>query len=871
MPNFKLKEINIFGSVEDLYNNVKKYRRIYDETEATYIYCEIVFYNKLFDEGNWIANVTLNCFNHETNEQLCNLNKTIPVNSDINIMYVREGWGTPQPTWWKKGKYRWSISIDGIHVGDTFFYITDAGVVTADNNPYFDISSIKLYESAKTNVPFGQREYMSAFKNDARYINAEISLRNKLPNAELYPLELQFNFINDAGQHKAYAEINQEYKNAPETFILEGGYGSETRAYWFADDYFIEVRFMDCIFAVVPFSVGSENISAPQGVTYRTQREKINGNPPVIEANPQNAPPQDTGKPTFEQAKTELEELVGLQSVKEQIDELATYLQFLQLRQQKGFKENQRFALNTVFTGNPGTGKTTVARLLGKIYHSMGLLSNGKVVEVGRADLVGEFIGQTAPKVKKAIESAKGGILFIDEAYSLSDRGDDSKDFGKEVMEVLLKEMEGQPDIAFVFAGYPKEMQQFLNFNPGLASRLRNVIHFPDYSPDELMQIATYTTQQRGVAFSDEAKAVVHRKIVEAYRNRTDNFGNGRFVNSIIDEAKQNMAIRLMRDIESVKDYNEEQLSTITLADIEKIFGKNLNKTIHLPIDDPMLQDALSQLNELIGLDDLKKQILETVKLSRYYKEIGKDVTKSFSLHSVFTGNPGTGKTTVARIFAQIFKALGILEKGHLVETDRRGLVAEFIGQTAVKTGALIDSAIGGCLFIDEAYSLTQGYANDFGREAVETLLKRMEDQRGEFMVIVAGYTDEMKKFIEMNPGLMSRFDKTYTFADYTEQQLVAIAHSLFAKEDLTLSQEAEQHIQALIAKMLGNKHKYFGNGRTIRKMVEETVRAQNLRIADTPAAQRNHYLIHTITLQDVQSIKINEQDDNSKKIGFNK
>jgi SpoVK/Ycf46/Vps4 family AAA+-type ATPase len=560
-----------------------------------------------------------------------------------------------------------------------------------------------------------------------------------------------------------------------------------------------------------------------------------------------------------------------LHSVKEQIDELATYLQFLQLRQQKGFKENQRFALNTVFTGNPGTGKTTVARLLGKIYYSLGLLTNGKVVEVGRADLVGEFIGQTAPKVKKAIESAKGGILFIDEAYSLSDRGDDSKDFGKEVMEVLLKEMEGQPDIAFVFAGYPKEMQQFLNFNPGLGSRLRNVIHFPDYSPDELMEIATYTTEQRGVSFSDEAKTVVHRKIVEAYRNRGDNFGNGRFVNSIIDEAKQNMAIRLMRDTENVKDYNEEQLSTIALIDVEKIFGKNLNKTIHIPIDDPMLKDALAQLNELVGLDDLKKQVAETVKLVRYYTEIGKDVRKSFSLHSVFTGNPGTGKTTVARIFAQIFKALGILEKGHLVESDRRGLVAEFIGQTAVKTGALIDSAVGGCLFIDEAYSLTQGYSNDFGREAVETLLKRMEDQRGEFMVIVAGYTDEMKKFLEMNPGLMSRFDKTYSFADYSENELLAIADNLFAKEDLQLSPEARQHIQGLLGKMLANKHKYFGNGRTVRKMVEETIRSQNLRIADTPAATRTYELIHTITLQDVLSIKIGEQEDNSKKIGFNK
>ncbi len=857
--NYKIKDIKVFGSKENLYQNVKKYRKVFDESEAKYIYCELSFYNKLFDETEWEVKATYVCYNHATGEKMCTLEKALTIESTKNIVYIREGWGTPDTGWWKQGKYRWEVFINEDPVGSEFFYIVDAGVVSEIENNYFGIKSAKLFESDQKGLPISERVYLSTFSAaDTKYINVELQLENYRSQDAIFPLELQFNLYNDAGQQKAYMTYFKEITDQSKEIILDAGYGSDKLGYWFKDRYTLEVIFMDQLIGVIPFRVGEEAEKSEGSLTY-SNADIIDT---IIEV-------QEV--PTFEEAKLELESLIGLSTVKEQINELASYLQFLKIRKEKGLEEDQELNLNSVFTGNPGTGKTTVANMLGKIYFSLGLLTHGKVLEVGRADLVGEFIGQTAPKVKKIIEQARGGILFIDEAYSLTNRGDDGKDFGKEVVEVLLKELsDGAGNLAIIFAGYPKEMATFVNSNPGMASRLRNNIHFPDYTPEELMEITQYTAGKRGVMISKEANELIHKKLVEVYRNRNEQFGNGRYIHGLVDEAKQNMALRLMSGTEDLTSMEPEGLSTITEADIKRVFIDGLDDFVQLPIDDALLKDALMQLRELVGLDNIKKEVDEMTKLVRYYREIGKDVRKSFSLHTVFKGNPGTGKTTIARLIVQIYKALGILERGHLVEVDRKTLVAGFVGQTAIKTGEMIDKAMGGGLFIDEAYSLTQGGNNDFGREAVETLLKRMEDHRGEFMVIVAGYPKEMKNFLEANPGLMSRFDKQFNFEDYNEEQLLSIAKMMFEKEDLVLEKGAQDFLISHIQNLLAKKHKYFGNARTIRKIVSETVRKQNLRMADLPSDKRTDELIKLVKREDITDFKLMEAEEEGRRgIGF--
>lgn len=857
--NFKMKSIKVFSSKENLFFNNKKYRKVFDEQECRYLYCELSFYNKLFDEQDWETSIRMVCTNLNTNTEVCNLKKELNISKDKNVILVREGWGTPDPGWWKRGKYSWKVFVGDEEIGETIFYIVNAGLVSEEENPYFAIEYIKLFESPRNGLPFGERTYYSQYdKDNTRFINLEMSLKNYLTHEELFPLELQFNYYNDTGQLKAHVEYLKEITDKRERIILDAGYGSSTSDYWFPDRYTIEIVFMDQLIAVVPFEVADEAVEQEENFVFTNYhaRNTVTNNP--VE--------EEDKQLTFEEASAELEALIGLKTVKEQLRELASYLQFLKIRQEKGLQESSRFSLHSVFSGNPGTGKTTVANMLGKIYNSLGLLSHGKVHEVGRADLVGEFIGQTAPKVKKAIDKARGGILFIDEAYSLTNRGDDKKDFGREVIEVLLKEMsDGEGDLAIICAGYPKEMQHFLNSNPGMTSRLRNIVHFPDYTPEELIQVADYTADKRGVIVSEEAKEEIYKKLVEAYRNRNEHFGNARFVNGVIEESKQNMALRLMKN-KNIKRLSKVKLSTIEIEDVKKAFSKDTKQRVKLPIDEALLQDALTQLHDLVGLDNIKKEVDEMAKLVRYYREIGKDISRAFSLHTVFKGNPGTGKTTIARLIVQIYKSLGILERGQLIEVDRKDLVAGFVGQTAIKTGEMIDKAMGGGLFIDEAYALN---ASQFGKEAIETLLKLMEDHRGEFMVIVAGYPKEMSEFLEANPGLLSRFDKQFNFPDYKESELLEIVTMMFGQEDLILNEEASQHLHHYISNLVKNKHKYFGNARTVRKIIKQSVRQQHLRMAAMPSDERNEEMIKTVILEDVLEFSLMEEENRGGTIGF--
>ena len=252
------------------------------------------------------------------------------------------------------------------------------------------------------------------------------------------------------------------------------------------------------------------------------------------------------------------------------------------------------------------------------------------------------------------------------------------------------------------------------------------------------------------------------------------------------------------------------------------------------PVTEPVEKSAIEDLDSLIGLQSVKdevKNLTNLVNANRLREDMGVRVPE-VSLHCVYTGNPGTGKTTVARIMARILKEIGVLEKGHLVETDRSGLVAEYVGQTAVKTNKVIDSALGGVLFIDEAYTLANGGAQDFGPEAIATLLKRMEDDRGRLVVIVAGYSGEMRTFIDSNPGLQSRFTRYIHFPDYSGEELVEIFHRNAEKYGITLSDKAEKKLARTISEAVKKKDRHFGNGRYVRNLFEKALENQANRIA---------------------------------------
>ena len=862
---YKFRELKVYASTEWLADNKKKYRQVFDRHDTTYIYAELSFYNKLFDEEDWEIEVELKCYSLKRGrKELCSLPFRRKVSKYDNVVFIREGWGNKsEGAFWKKGTYYWEAWIEGEKVATKYFYVEDVGrEIGKTENPYLQVQSLRLYEGPYDDVIEEDRLYYRTFSaEETRYIYAELILKNQHASRS-WQCELFTKFYNDARELKGQVVRLQRIEPKDEIIKITAGWGSNVKGSWRKDRYTAEIVFMDRLLAVIPFEVDDD---FEEGVSpvYMPNRST----PLVLN-------PDEELNATFDELMVSLDALIGLSAIKRQVRDHARYIQFLQLRKEKGYEEKEEVNVHSVFIGNPGTGKTTVAKMMGKLYHKMGILSKGHVHEVDRVDLVGEYIGQTAPKVKEAIDKARGGVLFIDEAYALARSNDDTKDFGREVIEILVKEMSnGEGDLAVIVAGYPREMQHFLDSNPGLKSRFKLYFEFSDYLPQELAQIATYACQEKGVLLTEEATTKVEEIIIKAFRERDRSFGNARFVYDLIEKAKINLGLRVM-DTETPNELPKELLGIIEVEDVERIEIKPSRALPDIPVDEPLLEEALAELNGLIGMKSVKKQINELVKLVHYYRQTDQDVLNRFFLHTVFIGNPGTGKTTVARILTKIYKALGVLERGHMVETDRQGLVAGFVGQTAIKTAEKIDEAMGGVLFIDEAYALTMksgGAHGDFGDEAIQTLLKRMEDNRGSFFVFVAGYPDNMETFLKANPGLTSRFDKTLRFEDYQPEELNEIAQLMLQQKELSLTPEASSHLESYLKFLYEYRDKYFGNARTVRSVVQEIIKRQNLRLAALSEKKRAKVSPQVVELKDVEHLKTDKSDFafNRKRIGF--
>ena len=268
-------------------------------------------------------------------------------------------------------------------------------------------------------------------------------------------------------------------------------------------------------------------------------------------------------------------------------------------------------------------------------------------------------------------------------------------------------------------------------------------------------------------------------------------------------------------------------LKEITLEDIERAVPIN-----NIIVTDDKLGKVMDELNRYVGLKNIKEHIsslVNMIKTNQKREEMGLPV-KQLSYHAIFCGSPGTGKTTIARILGKIYQTLGILKKGHVVEVDRSGLVAGYVGQTEEKTSKVIDRAMDGILFIDEAYALTGG-SNDFGRNAIDTILKRMDDNRDRLIVIAAGYTNKMKTFINSNPGLKDRFNWTFEFHDYTETELYDIFLTFSQKQQYVLSEDAQKMLKEHFKSIYKLRNEQFGNGRYVRNLFEKIVMEQSNRI----------------------------------------
>ena len=540
------------------------------------------------------------------------------------------------------------------------------------------------------------------------------------------------------------------------------------------------------------------------------------------------------------ESEKKLNELIGLAGIKESIKKIKAYA----LANQGSDNLN----IHMCFLGNPGTGKTEVARYIAGILYENRILPTNRVVEVDRSGLVSQYFGATAEKTRRVIASAMGGVLFIDEAYALGNSGDNGlTDYGKEAIDTLVKAMEDyRGKFCVIFAGYKNEMHKMIEINPGLKSRIQFMLDFPNYSRDELRSITQLMLQHRGYSMGESAMSRILD--VTDIKRKDPNFANAREIRNILDQVImcQNMRCAGIEDHE------------IGIVDVNKYIQ---DAKVNLPTagDDGQKKvlTGEEELDQLIGLDSVKRMVK---KIKAYAKRNKGEA--GFNLHMCFYGNPGTGKTEVARILSRILYDAGVLAEAKLVETDGRGLLGKFVGETAPKTEAKIDSAMGGVLFIDEAYALVgshtaNGGATNYGEEAIAVLLKEMEDRRGQFCAILAGYKDEMRGMLSANPGFESRIQFTLDFPDYSRDELGQIAVVFLNKKKYTIAQAALELL--LDVAEYYRTQKNFSNARTIRNILDQVIMNQNLRTEDTEGDS-------TIIRSDVEEYITDENIDMQKK-----
>lgn len=544
---------------------------------------------------------------------------------------------------------------------------------------------------------------------------------------------------------------------------------------------------------------------------------------------------------TLDQIISEIDGFIGMHKIKKAVRHLIDEITVQKERAASGVGTAKAIAFHIVLTGNPGTGKTTVARKLGEIFKAIGVLELGHVIEVDRSKMVAQFVGQTAPQVNGLCDKAMGGILFIDEAYTLKQNDGDT--FGQEAIDTLLKRMEDdRGKFVVVIAGYPKEITSFLNSNPGLQSRFneRYRFHLDDYTPDELLAIFKKNAADEKYSLDVGAEEMVKKQFILRCSQKDKNFGNGREARNLLDACRSQHSQRLV-SVQKTDGFDKAELTCLRAKDVptDKTDGKDVST-------------MLQEIDRLIGLDVVKKEIRNLISYLQVEKaraDQGGKATK-LNLHFVFRGNPGTGKTTVARVIAEVFKAMGLLPKGHLIEVDRAGMVAQYVGQTAPKTNGIIDTAMGGVLFIDEAYTLS---GDTFGKEAIDTLLKRMEDDKGKFIVIAAGYFKEMEDFLNSNSGLTSRFTKFIDFEDYNPIEMTAIYKFMLSDKRMLLDEQADQKLASLLAGIYDNRDSKFANGRTVRNVFEKSLQNQSARIGPLfMAGSVATDILNTITAEDI-------------------
>jgi SpoVK/Ycf46/Vps4 family AAA+-type ATPase len=543
-----------------------------------------------------------------------------------------------------------------------------------------------------------------------------------------------------------------------------------------------------------------------------------------------------------------LEDMVGLDGLKRHIrgrlkhhahllsanspSEATPASDLLRLRGTPGIVNEQGDFLHLFLVGNPGTGKTTVARLIGEIYQEAGLLELGHTIAVGRDGLVGGYVGQTAIKTRERIQAALGGVLFIDEAYSLVQGGEN--DFGQEAINTLIQAMSDYKDrLCVIFAGYPGDMDRLLASNEGFDRRLGARITLEDYTAEQLAHIfEDLCRKARPPATCDpELLKLLPRFFEELYDQRSRDFGNAGAVEKLFSDMQE----AVIKELDAPAETH-----VFARRHIPERFQRYLEQ-----IESRQGSGPLEELEALVGLRRVKDWVQDIVDRLDFDRERGavKQGNAPEVMHFVFGGNPGTGKTTVARLMARQFKRMGLLKTDRLVELTATELSGQaYMGQTEKAVHQRFEEALGGVLFIDEAHQLAQPHG--YGPNALGALTPLLTRHAGDLIVIFAGYHEQMQAIYEIDPGLKRRL-QTIVFDDFTAEELVSVFKQCADKDGMDCSPEAEQSLLQLFIWMVKEKTPSFGNA-GIAEKVFQRAKVRRARRAKMAAGQTDLNLLET-------------------------
>lgn len=559
-------------------------------------------------------------------------------------------------------------------------------------------------------------------------------------------------------------------------------------------------------------------------------------------------------------ALARLEKMAGLKGIKDKVRSLTNFHNLQKKRSEAGLSVKQP-ALHARFLGNPGTGKTTVARLLGQIYKEMGLLSSGHVVLEERKNLIGRYYDSEGQAIDNALNRAKGGILLIDEAYNLYVENDE-KDPGRRILEYLLTALadENNRDWMLILAGYPKEMKTMLESNPGIESRVSEIFEFEDLNVEELLQVADLYCDDNQYELSEDARKRLKAVITRDVAAKDKNFGNGRYINKLMETAiNTRMASRLSR----IDSPTYDQLVTIEADDIP-IEAAEAERIAADGFDDKAIDAALKRLDALVGLSKVKSAIHNFVNISRFLNSQGERIRGKGLLKWNFTGNTGTGKSTVAQILADILKAMNLIQNSELTEIKGEEIfnVSDYECNEVIR-GAVKRSRKG-VLFIDGDAPEFRSSQYRMTSEQIRFKLAALasEDNASGALIISECTSPNLSIANSLAANGIYDFDHTFIFDDYSADELYDILVQCLGKQQTRISEEAEEIVREYIENLCTNRDLSFANARTMKNLSRAIFETVILRMSEDPTGQEERVVL----AKDVESFVWKKL---SNKIGF--